>query len=603
MAPDMIKWSSGNINPVEGDYLMSKPMMIMPAVSLLALTVLSGLSVAAPDPPPPDLYIAYLGFYRPDGSDWLAPAGEQVIVGAVVAANGTGDSAAANASFFCDGTFLGLMRVPAMAPLDNFTAVRLLWDTAGWPAGPHNLSVALDAPGDPDITNNNATAGIVLYEKPVLGIEIDQPYVTVNGTLAGPSRKQVFSGNVTVNRSGAEGLAVTLRIRGDWGHAGSVDPSEIFFGPGNGSQRFTLTTWATGSGNDGWSVAIVANASGPFFSVEAQAFAAVFFDPGTALLLFTDTSYLELGAAKKATITFHAENRGSREATFLLRIDNERELRDSGWELRLRPDNLTLEAGETAEVTLTAEYTREWPPGGAIYPVYDSPHIVVRATAADGSMSTTGEVTLERQGYNGRSLLLVTTVSAAATIGFLILPLKWPNKGRPHGRKAVLAMYWAATFALALGLFVVLLSQGLYYRLATEDGHINSSGGGWGPGALVLPFALPFILIGTYILLYLLGDRQSRQRPWPYLAILASEAAFLIAFMPYPMGFFHASRWGFSDATINVAPLIDNWGPFFLLLFVLIFSTGWALWYLFRPESWPLKEKEMSVKPRKDGPT
>jgi len=561
--------------------------------------IFSGVSIATPDPPPPDIYVSHLDFEVFGQPASGALAGSQVTIVVAVGSNGTGDYSGANASFYCDGSFLGLMRVPDMKALVNFTFVRFLWETAGRASGLHNISVTLDAPGDANESNNDATVDFLLFHRSVLDVTIDEPVQEASLAWVKPSDIFSFTGNVSVNNSSERYITVLLEAVAEFTHLASVTPQAMHFGPGNQSQNFTLTTWpgAADFSRYSWHVVMTAAVTGEGYAEQASAQAEVRFKPAAALILWTETPFPNIGSAKLTKIVFNVEGRGNVDATYNLSVDGLKKLEDSGWHIRLSRQELELGPYETAEITLTAEYTRDWPAPEAIFPRYDSTRISVRATAVDGSVTTASEIVLMRQGYNGQSLLLVCIGVAAVTISVVLLPIGWPGRNKVRSRRAVLAMYWVAVLALTIGGFILLLSQGMFYRLTTDAEKVESSGGGWGPGALVLPFVLPFILIGTYVLVHFFADERTSRRPWPYVVILSIEAVFLMGFVPYPMGFYHSSHWTESSADILIRPLLDNPGASFILLFVMIFSLGLSFWYLFRPDSWPLFEKKTAKEP------
>jgi len=75
----------------------------------------------------------------------------------------------------------------------------------------------------------------------------------------------------------------------------------------------------------------------------------------------------------------------------------------------------------------------------------------------------------------------------------------------------------------------------------------------------------------------------------PYVAILAIETMIIVGFMPFPTSYGQTSQPGSNSGSIMVVSLLNNLPAGFLLLFCLLYILGLSVWFLVRPESWPVR--------------
>jgi hypothetical protein len=586
---EAIKSSSDNSKMGKEVIAMSKSHLALSALACIVVAICAFPNMASADSaPPPDLAVspADMGFEVDGTPVGACIVGSPVAVDVTVHNIGPGNSISANASFFLDGRFLALVPVPDMAAPATETFIRFFWDTGCSTAGFHLFQLQLACPGDANASNDNASAGITLYSMPSMSINLDENEYTVKGynTSVNPI---LFTGNLTVNNTTDDNITVGLRTSEDYQSISRCEPGQMTFGPGNHSNAFNLTTWqiVLNYQTTGWVTRLDATAISSLFTMSGTANASVFFEPHYVVYADARNPYLDV-ASKKAEFIVDIENAGNLPDTYHIEVLNENEIRDKGWNVSLSDTTITLYPGETAELTVTATFTRGWPP---VIPSEEPTVFVLGIISDSGGNNQTTQFVVNHVGYPGMPFLLITLAVAAATIFFAVLPVRWPGKRRIKNPKFALVMYTFSVFSATIGLYFILFSQGVMYTFQIDTpGDLNYSSS-IGMGVLALPFLLPFLLAGTAVGIYFMADERTKGRVLPYVAILAIETMIVVGFMPFPMSYGQISQPGSNSGSIMVVPLLKNLPDGFLLLFCLLYMLGLSAWYLVRPESWPVK--------------
>jgi len=583
---------------------MAKLRVMLPVLVFLACTIYAGRTLAAPDPPSPaDLSVSPedMRFYISEEPVRRAPADILVTIDVTVRNIGPKDSFSANASLFCDGNFLAMLPVPDIVAPANSTFVRFYWNTGGLAVGAHVVRVELGSAQDTNTANNNASADFAIFNPPTLNVTIDDPEREIPVDPSGKPVIVQFTGNVTVNGSTGGNLSVLLTATTVPTGESHCDPAEMSFGPGNLSQNFTLTTRSPNwfRQDAGWMVLLEANSAGEGHTAYAWAAASVDFLPNPVIIAYSDESVKDSVPGGKTEFSVRVENAGNRADSFDLSVLNGADLGKNGWNVTLSVHRVELEAHESTEVTVTAVFNGDWPPPDAFWPRYDHTKIVIRTSSTNGSPGTSLELYVKREGFNGNALLALTAGVAAATIFLILLPFRWPGRKRQANQTHVLGAYTAGVLLLTIGLFLLLLSQGLVFSYDHEEGGTMDYRSGVGPGVLVLPFILPLLLSGTMVGTYLFASEKNRGRAWPYLLILVIETIFIVGFIPYPYNYDHQALVGPDRGELMVTPLFNKLGPAFILMFCLLYILGLSFWYLLRPESWPFKGPDAGPKEAK----
>jgi hypothetical protein len=181
------------------------PLMTLCAVSLLSGFLTPAIPTCRADPatPVPDLYVTPDDFLFLSGgvvATCTTVQGDFVSIIVTVHNAGPGYCPPANASFFCDSTFLCITPVTPNINRDQVKyGASFLWDTTLVDIGNHTIRIDVNSSiGDTNLTNNSAEAKFnVMARPPTISLILSPPSQEANITES--SRGVVeFSGRLRV---------------------------------------------------------------------------------------------------------------------------------------------------------------------------------------------------------------------------------------------------------------------------------------------------------------------------------------------------------------------------------------------------------------------
>ena len=562
-------------------------------MTCLALIVSARISLAAPDPPQADLYVSAADIiflvYGEQVNSSLP--GDLLAINVTVHSEGNGDVGPANATFRFDGNVMGTLPVPGSVVSELATNVSFLWDTSGAVPGVHEIGVAVEAPSDSNKSNNEAFRTFIFLAIPVVTVSIDNSSTEAANNEYGPVNV-TFTGHVQLDRPAWQNVSIVLDASG-FGTP-SVDPAEMFFGPGESEQNFTVncTVPQRALTNSDTSFVVGAWALVGYNTVQGSASSSVVIEPYYYFWVESTDQLWRLQAGGQTDFCVTISNQGNSVDSYRLDIMNKNELEKKGFSLKLEQaviDDVAPRAGRTVMVHVQAP--QDWPPHDTIWRKHEYTGILLNVssvhTKGGHNVTMVAELDVEMSGFYAPAQMAFTAAVAGVTMVFILLPVKWPRKWKMRRKKVELTIFTAGIFVLAIGIMMVTVTQAVDVPYGTDrtGGPVPWTGG----GIEVLPICLPFILTGTAITCYYTANEGSRRKWHAYLVIMMVETVLVAGFVAYPQNVDSTSEYGNGRGHVTVSPIFDRMPFSFLLLFSLLLILGLCLWYLFRPDTWPLK--------------